>query len=126
MRLDDVETFRNALYQEWKALGVLGRIYLSQEGINAQVVYQRTNSVPSASARCRSEFNDVPFKIAVEDDGKSFLKLMIKVRPKLVADGLTDDAFDTTNVGEHLDAATFNQKIDEGALVSTCATTTNA
>jgi UPF0176 protein len=59
----------------------------------------------------------VPWKIAVEDDGKSFLKLTIKVKKKIVADGLADDAFDVTNVGTHLDAATFNQKMEEGALV---------
>jgi predicted sulfurtransferase len=35
----------------------------------------------------------------VEDDGKSFLKLIIKVKKKIVADGLADDAFDVTNVG---------------------------
>ena len=58
-----------------------------------------------------------PWKIAVEDDGKSFLKLIIKVKQKIVADGLADDAFDVTNVGHHLDAATFNRKIEEGALV---------
>jgi len=53
----------------------------------------------------------------VEDDGKSFLKLAIKVKKKIVADGLADDAFDVTNVGNHLDAATFNRKMEEGALI---------
>jgi UPF0176 protein len=59
----------------------------------------------------------VPFKIAVEDDGKSFLKLTLKVRHKLVADGLTNDSFEVSNVGQHLDAEAFNRKITEGALV---------
>ncbi|MBV6403274.1 MAG: hypothetical protein GFGODING_00011 [Flavobacteriales bacterium] len=118
VRLSGVEALRNTLYAEWEPLGVLGRIYLSQEGINAQV------SVPTANLGKfradldgREAFRDVPWKIAVEDDGRSFLKLAIKVKRKIVADGLDDDAFDVTNVGEHLDAATFNRKMDEGALV---------
>jgi UPF0176 protein len=118
VRLADAETLRNELYLEWEALGVLGRIYISQEGINAQV------SVPSAnleafraSLNAREAFANVSWKIAVEDDGKSFLKLMVKVKKKIVADGLADDAFDVTDVGEHLDAATFNKKLEEGAVV---------
>ncbi|WKZ65565.1 MAG: tRNA uridine(34) hydroxylase [Flavobacteriales bacterium] len=118
VRLGEVQDLRNTLYAEWEALGVLGRIYIAQEGINAQV------SVPTANlARFRANldgreaFRDVPWKIAVEDDGRSFLKLILKVKRKIVADGLADDAFDVTNVGEHLDAATFNRKMEEGAIV---------
>ena len=118
VRLKNVEALRHALYIEWDGLGVLGRIYISQEGINAQV------SVPTdhlerfrAALDAREAFANVPWKIAVEDDGKSFLKLAIKVKKKIVADGLADDAFDVTNVGEHLDAAIFNRKMEEGALV---------
>jgi len=100
---------RETLLHAWKPLGVLGRVYVAQEGINAQVAVPTTqleafraqiDSIPS--------FSGVPFKIAVQH-GPSFEKLRIKVRPKLVADGLSDEAFDVTNVGTHLDAQTFNQ-----------------
>lgn len=118
VRLIEVEDLRNTLYMEWEALGVLGRIYLSQEGINAQVSLPTANLVKFREViDSREAFNDVPWKIAVEDDGKSFLKLAIKVKKKIVADGLADDAFDVTNVGQHLDAKTFNRKMEEGALV---------
>lgn len=83
VRLAEVEVLRHVLYQEWEKLGVLGRIYISQEGINAQV------SLPTADPAAfranlddREAFRDVPWKIAVEDDGKSFLKLTIKVRKR--------------------------------------------
>jgi len=123
VRLSGVEALRHELYAEWEALGVLGRIYVAPEGINAQV------SVPTANLdRFRSDldnreaFRDVPWKIAVEDDGRSFLKLIVRVKDKIVADGLADDpstgpGFDVTNVGAHLDAKTFNQKMEVGALV---------
>ena len=118
VRLSEVEGLRHELYAEWDALGVLGRIYISQEGVNAQVSLPTANLEAFRSAlNAREAFTDVPWKIAVEDDSKSFLKLKIKVRPKIVADGLADDAFDVTNVGEHLDAERFNRKMEEGALV---------
>jgi UPF0176 protein len=128
VRLAGVEALRHELYAEWEALGVLGRVYIAPEGINAQV------SVPTArldafraALDAREPFAHVPWKIAVEDDGRafakaaagkpSFLKLIVRVKEKIVADGLADGAFDVTNVGEHLDAATFNRRMDEGALV---------
>ncbi len=118
VRLANMEELRNELYQEWEGLGVLGRIYLAAEGINAQV------SVPTAELErfraaldARDAFRAVPWKIAVEDDGQSFLKLTIKAKRKLVADGLADDAFDVTNVGEHLDAERFHAAMEQGAVV---------
>ena len=118
VRLARVEDLRHELYAQWETLGVLGRIYISQEGINAQVSLPTSNlEVFRAALDAREAFKNVPWKIAVEDDGKSFLKLAIKVKKKIVADGLADDAFDVTNVGTHLDAAAFNQKMEEGALV---------
>ena len=61
---------------------------------------------------------NVPFKIAIEDNGKSFYKLIVKVRKKIVADGLDDNSFDVTNVGNHLTAKEFNEAIaDPNAIV---------
>ena len=51
--------------------------------------------------------------IAREQDNKSFLKLKIKVRNKIVADGLDDETFDVTDIGVHLKASGFNQMIDD-------------
>src|SRR5690606_1468164 len=50
---------------------------------------------------------------AIEDDGRSFYKLKIKVRDKILADGLNDKTFDVTNSGKHLDAEEFNSLADD-------------
>lgn len=109
---------RDELYKRWDALNVKGRIYVAREGINAQL------SVPEANFETfRKDIDsdkylvDVPFKIAVEDDGKSFYKLLLKVRKKIVADGLNDDAFDVTNVGKHLTAKEFNEALEQDETV---------
>ena len=101
--------FRDQLFVSWDALDVLGRIYVAREGINAQL------SVPAPRFDAFKDhldaiafLKDVRLNIAIEQDNKSFLKLKIKVRDKIVADGLNDDSFDVTNKGVHLNAAEFN------------------
>ena len=106
--------FRNHLFIHWSELDVLGRIYVAPEGINAQL------SVPAdyferfkAHLDSISFLEDVRLNIAIEQDNKSFLKLKIKVRKKIVADGLNDSTFDVTNKGIHVDASHFNELIDD-------------
>ena len=106
------QVFRDNLFIAWNDLGVLGRTYVSQEGINAQL---------SVTALRFNEFKthldsitfleNVRLNIAVEQDNKSFLKLKVKVREKIVADGLEDNSFDVTDIGTHLKAQEFNDII---------------
>ncbi len=122
---------RDKLFMDWSELGVLGRVQLAKEGINAQI------SVPEKNHESFKEylnelnvktiddfqnpegavqlpiFKDIRLNYAVEDDGKSFFKLKIKVRDKILADGLNDATFDVTNVGKHLSAEEFNTLTDQ-------------
>jgi UPF0176 protein len=110
--LDDPQLLRNQLYQDWSALNCFGRIYIAREGINAQMSVPEENlEAFFKSLKKYPIFDQIPIKYAIEDDGKSFYKLAIKVRPKLVADGLNDDAFDVTNVGKHLSALEFHEMV---------------
>jgi len=105
----NTEFFRDFLFLQWEALGVLGRTYIAAEGINAQI------SVPTHRFE---DFRDNLFNItfldgvrlntAVEDDSKSFYKLIIKLRHKIVADGIEDPTFNPSNTGVHLSAREFN------------------
>jgi len=109
---------RDQLYSLFTDLNCLGRIYLANEGINAQMNVPEHNWEKFVtSLYAFAEFANVPFKIAVEDDGKSFLKLQVKVRHQIVADGLKPEDYDVTNVGTHLDAENWNKALDEGAIV---------
>jgi len=101
--------FRDHLYLLLEPLGVLGRIYVASEGINAQI------SIPSQNfERFKNSLSEIIFlesirlNIAVEDNGKSFIKLVIKVRKKIVADGIDDVQFNAWDHGKHLSAAEFN------------------
>lgn len=109
-QLADPAGFRNELYLNLQQLGVLGRIYVAHEGINAQI------SVPEKNVELFRNYlysihflNQVRLNIAVDDNGKSFFKLKILVRKKIVADGLDDSTFDVTDQGQHVNAEEFNK-----------------
>lgn len=112
--LKNVNIFRDHLYQMLDNLDVMGRIYVSSEGINAQISVPDDNMDTFKQALNTITFLDnVRLNKAIEDDGKSFFKLAIKNRHKIVADGLNDDTFDVTNKGIHLKAEDFNRLTDD-------------
>ncbi|RDK88569.1 oxygen-dependent tRNA uridine(34) hydroxylase TrhO [Marinirhabdus gelatinilytica] len=113
-KIGNPQLFRNHLFVAWDELAVLGRIYVAHEGINAQL------SVPANNFKAFKNFLDgiyflenVRLNIAIEHDLKSFLKLKVKVRDKIVADGLNDETFDVTNKGVHVGAEKFNELIED-------------
>ena len=113
-QIENPKLFRDYLFIHWNKLNVLGRIYVAAEGINAQL------SVPATRfEEFKKIIDDISFlknvrlNIAVEQDNKSFLKLKIKVRDKIVADGLEDSEFDVTQCGVHVDAQSFNDLISK-------------
>lgn len=111
--INDPQELRDNLYAHWTDLKILGRIYIAREGINAQMCVPQENwDLFTENLYQDVRFNAIPFKIAIEDEGKSFYKLTIKVRPKIVAEGLDDNAFDVTNVGNHLTAKEFNDAME--------------
>ena len=117
IKLNNLINLRNCIYKKWSRLNVLGRVYLAHEGINAQI------SIPENSLKdfrlyidSIKEFKDVPFKIAVTD-GISFLKLTIKIKKEIVAYDLSNNEYDMSKVGNHLDYKQFNQSIEDGAIV---------
>lgn len=114
VKIKNPQELRDTLYNNWLKLNIFGRIYLAKEGINAQLNVPKINWEDFVeNLYSNKEFKDVPFKIAVEDNGKSFYKLTIKVKDKIVADGINDPKFDSSKIGKHLDAAKFNKIMEE-------------
>ena len=113
--IENPQEFRDNIYREWTELNCFGRIYIAREGINAQMSVPQDNMVDFLEAlKNHPIFENIPIKYAIEDNGKSFYKLSIKVKEKLVADGLDDDSFDVTNVGRHLNAREFHELVESG------------
>jgi UPF0176 protein len=112
--ISDPHQFRDELYRNLNALSVFGRIYVAHEGINAQI------SVPASNFEALKAYlysieplNGIRLNVAVADDGKSFWVLKVKVREKIVADGIHDPAFDMQNRGKYVNAEQFNQLTED-------------
>ena len=113
-KLGNPSLFRDHLFILWSNLDVLGRIYVAKEGINAQLSVPKENFEKfKISVKEIPPLKDIRLNIALEHFSKSFLKLTIKIRDKIVADGLDDSTFDVTRIGEHLDAKRFNEMLND-------------
>jgi len=110
--IDPIET-RNEFFARWEKLGALGRIYVAKEGINAQMNVPEPQWDAFIDDLNRwPEFENMPFKHAIEDPNDAFWKLTIKIKNKIVADGLDDETFDASDVGQH-----FHKKLEEKDVV---------
>ena len=108
----DPITFRDKIYEEFDNLEILGRVYIAEEGINAQI------SVPDKNwglfLKLISSIKllyDVDIKTAI-NDGISFYKLIVKVKKEIVAYNIPKNKFNMDVVGEHLNTKQFNEAIE--------------
>ena len=103
---------RDELYEVWNKMGVFGRVYIADEGINAQVSIPEQNwEIFKDSVHSNFLFRDVKIKQAIQE-GSSFYKLKIKVRKELVAYDVPKDSYDMKKVGKHLTASDYNLAIE--------------
>lgn len=126
--VENPKQFRDELYTVLNALQVFGRIYIAHEGINAQA------SVPVQNFEALKNYlynmpalNGIRLNVAVDDidannekalEGKSFWVLKIKVREKIVADGIIDETFSMQKKGKYVDATAMNTLMeDENTIV---------
>jgi len=110
--------FRDELYKALDQLKVFGRIYVAHEGINAQVSVPESNfEAFRAYLYSIPDLNGIRLNIAVDDDGKSFWVLKIKVRAKIVADGISDPAFSMENKGRYVNAAEMNKLMEDDRTI---------
>lgn len=119
VQVDDPQALRDELFIALSGMQVNGRIYVAAEGVNAQC------SVPAHHfndfenyLKLHPLLHDVLLNKAVDDDGQSFYKLKILVKHKVLSDGLDNSSFDIFDVGEHLDARAYHEKLAQpGAVV---------
>ena len=115
--LENLEELRHNLFLEWNAIKILGRIYLSKEGINAQLSIPKYNIDKfRASINSQKAFKNIPFKYAVQE-GISFLKLTIKIKDEIVAYKVPGSEYNMDKVGQHLNYKEYNKAINNGATI---------
>ena len=114
----DVQSFRDRLYRDLSNINVFGRVYVAKEGVNAQIscpdhewdtFRKKLNSYEYLSS--------VHIKRAVKE-GQSFYKLTVKIKDQIVAYDVEAAEYDMGNVGTHLNASKFNQKLEQSNVVA--------
>jgi UPF0176 protein len=112
--IQNPQEFRDYLYKHLHNLKVFGRIYIAKEGINAQISVPQSNfDFLKSFLYSINELNNVRLNIAVDDDGKSFWVLSVKVRDKIVADGINDPNFSMNKKGNYVDAVKMNKLMQQ-------------
>jgi UPF0176 protein len=116
--ITDPLAFRNKWYAYLNSIGVMGRIYIAEEGINAQI------NCPVSQFDLLKDFiysepalNNLRLNKAVEDANNSFYVLDIKVRNKIVADGIDDPNFSVHNKGGYVNAPKFNEMVKDSNTI---------
>ena len=114
IKISDPKSLRNILYKEFSNINILGRVYIANEGINAQIDVPISNwDYFIKILNSHSQFSDMFIKKAVMESDYSFLKLIIKIKHKIVADGLNENSYDLSNIGTRLNAIEFNKAMED-------------
>jgi len=113
VELKKLDDFRSRLYRDFIDLNVLGRVYISQEGINAQIsIPQDQYSNFTDYIYTFKEFENIQIKMAVQE-GSSFYKLTVKIKNEIVAYNINKNSYDMNNVGKHLNPIEFNKELSK-------------
>ena len=117
IRLNNLEMLRDELFLSWKKLNILGRVYIANEGINAQINIPENNlSEFKKTLYKKNDFKNIPLKIAVEE-GLSFHKLTIKIKNEIVAYKISKNEYNMDKRGKHLNYKEYNKAIEDGAII---------
>ena len=117
-RIENPSDFRDQLFLDFQKFEVVGRIYIANEGINAQIALPSIHFEGLKEALYSIDFlNNIRLNVAIDERQKSFIKLDIKVRSKIVADGIDDPTFDPSNTGNYLEADGWNEMMNDPKTV---------
>jgi UPF0176 protein len=112
--IENPQGFRDDLYLSWKSFEVVGRVYIAQEGINAQIALPSEHFVDFKERLYGIDFlSGVRLNVAIEENQKAFFKLDMKVRAKIVADGIDDSTFNPSDTGKYLEAKEWNEYLED-------------
>ncbi|QCI20500.1 rhodanese-related sulfurtransferase [Buchnera aphidicola (Brachycaudus cardui)] len=112
--IENTQEYRNHIYENFYKNDVLGRIYIAREGINAQISVPIKNYffIKKILYESNSALNNLRINKALNNK-KSFWVLSVKIRKKIVEDGITDPCFDPNNVGIYIKSKQVNMMLHD-------------
>ena len=113
IKINNPSDFRDKLYSIFHTLNIFGRVYVADEGINAQISVPSNNWADFLKTINEiSELSDVQIKKAISE-GISFYKLVVKVKKEIVAYGIPKNKYNMKIIGKHLSTEQFNSAINQ-------------
>ena len=112
IKIDDAETYAKRHLKFCKALGVMGRILVADEGINGTVSGTPDQCDAYVQAlHMDPRFSDMEFKID-ESNGHAFKKIFVRYRKEIVTLSLEDDLDPNEISGNHLSPKEFMEALE--------------
>ena len=112
VKIKNLSNLRDTIYKDFESLKILGRIYLAKEGINAQISLPENNLLKFQKyLNSHYELKDMELKFAM-DKQISFLKLIVRLKKEIVAYKISENDYDMSVTGEHLNAKKFNDMME--------------
>ncbi|CAL4322747.1 rhodanese-related sulfurtransferase [Buchnera aphidicola] len=109
--IKDLINFRNLIYVNFNKLKIFGRIYISNEGINAQInvpiFYFHT--IKRFLKKIDQNFRNIYLNKSIFNERKSFWVLTVKIRKKIVSDGISNKNFFINSFKKYLNATEVNE-----------------
>ena len=113
IKINSPSDFRDNLYSVLHTLNIFGRIYVADEGINAQISVPSHNWVNFLKTIKKiSELSDIQIKKAISE-GTSFYKLVVKVKKEIVAYGIPKNKYNMKIIGKHINTDQFNRALNQ-------------
>ena len=107
--IENPSVFRDSFYVSLKEIEVVGRIYIANEGINAQIAIPSVRFSEFKAVLSSIDFlKDIRINTAIEETQLGFYKLYVKLRSKIVSDGIEETSFNPSNTGNYLGAEAWN------------------
>jgi len=113
--IKNVQEYRDKIYKNFYKYNVLGRIYIATEGINAQISVPKKYYflIKKFLYEFDSQLNNLRINKSLNNDKESFWVLSVKVRKKIVQDGITELFFKPDNVGVYIKAKQVNSMLND-------------
>lgn len=116
----DLAQFRQQLLGDLGQMDIVGRIYIANEGINAQlscpewrIQELRTYCNHVLKPKLGGQLMDLNFGTEDSAGPAAFRALHVRIRKQLVADGLDPKSYDLTNQPSHLSPAAWHEKLSK-------------
>ncbi|WP_348769345.1 rhodanese-related sulfurtransferase [Buchnera aphidicola] len=114
--IQNLKEFRDKIYKSFSQYNILGRVYISHEGMNAQI------SIPTNMYLIFKKFlyqlNPLLNNLYINktfnvNNTSAFWLLSVKIKKYIINDGITDSLFKFENVGIYIDAKTVNLMLND-------------